>query len=362
MAVAALAIAVLARPAHAQEQALAKAYVSYLGLTCEAPLFVAYEKGFFKEEGLDVEFVKLDWNSLKEGLSFGKVDATQHLVMYLLKPIEQGMDIRLTAGVHTGCLRVQTGVDSPITTVAELKGKRIGVPAIGSPPYLFATRTLLAAGLDPQKDVEWIAYPPPELGLALSKGQVDAIANAEPIGTVLTASGKVKTIADQAVDAPYKDEYCCDVLVSGKLAKEDPAKAAKLTRAILKGAKWVQTNPLAAATLAVEKKYVSSTPEINAQALAKLHFLPSVAGGEEAVRLGAAEMKRAGMLKDSTDPADLAKRAFLPLEGVSEEWIKNLEVEKVAGGQMPPDASMQATAASSDTAGVASCCDKSVDQ
>src|SRR4051812_37261619 len=35
-----------------------KVKVGYIGLTCEAPLFTAYEKGFFKEEGVDVEMVK----------------------------------------------------------------------------------------------------------------------------------------------------------------------------------------------------------------------------------------------------------------------------------------------------------------
>src|SRR5690349_12749478 len=45
-----------------------KVKVAYLGLTCEAAMFVAYEKGFFKEEGLDVEFVKTDWDGLRDGL------------------------------------------------------------------------------------------------------------------------------------------------------------------------------------------------------------------------------------------------------------------------------------------------------
>src|SRR5690348_15488161 len=52
-----------------------KLKVAYLGLTCEAPIFVAQEQGFFKEEGLDVELVKTEWDGLREGLGLGRFDA-----------------------------------------------------------------------------------------------------------------------------------------------------------------------------------------------------------------------------------------------------------------------------------------------
>jgi len=47
------------------------------------------------------------------------------------------------------------------------------------------------------KDITWKVYPAGELGLAIDKGEVDAVANAEPIGSLLIAEGKVRNIADQ---------------------------------------------------------------------------------------------------------------------------------------------------------------------
>ena len=48
-----------------------KVKVAYLGLTCEAPIFVAQEKNLFAEQGVDVEIVKTDWDGLREGLASG---------------------------------------------------------------------------------------------------------------------------------------------------------------------------------------------------------------------------------------------------------------------------------------------------
>src|ERR1035438_7821654 len=96
-----------------------KLKVAYIGLTCEAPIFVAYEKGFYKEEGLDVELVKTDWDGLREGLGIGRFDANHTLIMYLLKPIESGMDVKITGGVHTGCLRLQVSVKADIKSRSE---------------------------------------------------------------------------------------------------------------------------------------------------------------------------------------------------------------------------------------------------
>src|SRR5689334_21591001 len=46
-----------------------KVRVGYIGLTCEAPIYAAYVKGFFKEEGLDPELVKCNWSTYKDSLA-----------------------------------------------------------------------------------------------------------------------------------------------------------------------------------------------------------------------------------------------------------------------------------------------------
>jgi NitT/TauT family transport system substrate-binding protein len=335
-----------------------KIRIGYIGITCEAPIFTAVENGFFKDEGLEVEMVKCEWSNYKDVLALGGYDLTHHLIMYFLKPIEQGLDVKIAAGVHKGCLRVQVPVNSPIQKITDLKGKRIGAPGMGTPPFIFASRVMGANGMDASKDVTWKVFPAGELGLALEKGEIDAIADSEPIGTLLVETGKVRNLADQAVDEPYKDEYCCAVIVNGKYLAANPRTTAAATRAILKGARWVEENPRAAAHLSVEKKYLASNPELNTVAISHLRYMPSVSGGEAAVNSAATEMKKANMLAPSTDVPELARKAFVQLEGVSDEWIQNLKIDKVAGGQIDQYQGMRLAAelAAEKAIEVATCC------
>src|SRR5947209_14271430 len=206
------------------------------------------------------------------------------------------MDVNCTAVIHRGCCRVQAATKGSVSKIKDLRGKRIGVPGMGTPPFIFANRVLGANGIDAGKDINWRVFPAGELGLALEKGEVDAVADSEPIGSLLLAEGKVKNIADQATDAPYKDEYCCAVIVNGNFLAKNPKAAAAATRALLKGAKWVEANPAAAARLSVEKHYLGSNPELNTVAISHLRYVPSVSGAERAIVSAAAEMKIAGML------------------------------------------------------------------
>ena len=153
-----------------------KVRVGYIGLTCEAPIFIAVEKGFFKEEGLEVELVKCKWADYKDALALGGYDITHHLVMIFLKPIEQGLDVRFLAGIHRGCLRVQAGVKTNIHTIEDLNGKRIGVPGMGTPPFVFANRVFGTMESIPRKEIKWRVFPAGELGLAIDKGEIDAVA------------------------------------------------------------------------------------------------------------------------------------------------------------------------------------------
>lgn len=335
---------------------LKKITVAHVGSTCDSTVFIAKSQGFFQEEGLDAELVLGDWNFIKEGLAFGRITATQGLVMNYLKPIEQGLDARFTAGIHRGCLHILAPKNSPIKTGADLKGKRIGVPGLGSSPWVFAARVVSDNGCDIRRDVEWRPFPAAELKLALDKKEVDAIALSDPIAEILLSSGEVKTIVNQGTDAPYKDEYCCVMVVNGKLSREDPATAAAITRAVLKAAAWIEVNPRKTAELAVAAKHIAGSVEINARVLSKLDYAPSVEGGREATRTAATALRRSGVIAKNTDIEKLVARIFVPLAGLDDATVRRYtppKLDKATGAT--PNITAKAEAPALD--GAHSCCD-----
>lgn len=303
-------------PASSGAGQLKKVRIGNFGTTCEAPLFAAYENGYFKEEGLDAELIKGDPVFLKDALATNKIDATDGVLMQWIKPAEQGLDIKFTAGIHTGCLQVLVPPNSNIKTVQDIKGKTIGVPAIGGGPMNMVSRALADGGVDFKNDVTWKAFPSAELEQALNKGEVDIVALPDPNAQMFIDNGSAVSFLNMATDEPFKSEYCCLVVVTGKIAREDPAAAAAITRAILKGAQWVAANPLEAAKLEAEKGYVPGDAEVNGKTLAHYNYVPSVESGLKALQLAAKGMQDIGILEKTTDTDALAKNLFLKLPGV----------------------------------------------
>ncbi|OPY58148.1 MAG: putative aliphatic sulfonates-binding protein precursor [Pelotomaculum sp. PtaU1.Bin035] len=295
---------------------LKKVTIGNFGTTCEAPLFAAYENGYFKEEGLDVELIKGEPGVLKDSLATNKIDATDGVLMQWIKPAEQGLDVKFTAGIHTGCLQVLVPANSDIKTIQDFKGKTIGVTGMGGGPMNMVSRMLSDGGVDFKNDVAWKVFPAPELEQAMAKGEVDIISLPDPVAQMIIDKGVARSYMNMAVSEPYSSEYCCLVVVTGKLAKEDPAAAAAITRGFLKGAKWVAANPQEAAKLIAEKKYVPGDVDVNAKTLASYNYVPSVEAGQKALQLAAKGMKDIGILEKSTDTDELANKLFLKLPGV----------------------------------------------
>jgi len=286
-----------------------KVVVTYAGGTCEAPVFVAFHNGFFKEEGLEVELMQAGFEQLKLGLDTGTIDATMANFAWF-KPIEQGLRIKLTGGIHTGCIRAVIPPNSNIKSFADLKGKTIGIDAIGGGPQIALSTKLREAGLNPSLDVNWVAYPGPQLDEAIAKGEIAAYMTWDPFPAQAHDQRNYQYLLDIGADEPFWNRYCCFVGVSGLLVENQPETAAKLTRALLKAAEWVGKNPKEAAQISIENNYIGGDVELNAKLLASYDWEPSISRAKENIRWFTRELKAQGLLEESTTEEGLYQLTF----------------------------------------------------
>ena len=133
-------------------------------------------KGYFDKHNLDVELVNFGGSTdqLLEAIATGKADAGVGMALRWLKPLEQGFDVHITTAIHGGCMRLLASKASGITTLADLKGKTVGVSDMAAPDKNFFSIRLAKLGIDPNEDVEWRVYPGRLLPVALQKGEVQA--------------------------------------------------------------------------------------------------------------------------------------------------------------------------------------------
>ena len=109
------------------------------GAICTAPVPVAVKQGFFRQRGLQVELVNFagSTDQLLEAIATGKSDAGVGMALRWIKPLEQGFDVKLTAGIHGGCMRLLATRASGIVDLQGLKGRTVGVSDMASPTKNF---------------------------------------------------------------------------------------------------------------------------------------------------------------------------------------------------------------------------------
>ena len=121
--------------------------IAYSPSLCHIPLHIAVEKGFFKAEGIEAENIQVDAAHVQEAIGANQVDLGSGLISKFMQPVENGLPIKFVAGVHTGCIKVLAPKGSPITSIEQLKGKKVGVPGLADAATLILKRALTAKGL-----------------------------------------------------------------------------------------------------------------------------------------------------------------------------------------------------------------------
>lgn len=279
-----------------------------LNAICLAPVVVADQHQFFKAHNLDVEFVNFGNSTelLLESIATGKAEAAVGMALRWLKALEQGFDVKLTAGTHGGCMRLLTREGGPATLEA-LKGKTIGVTDMAGADKNFFSLLLKRHGVDPNSDIEWRVFPQDLLPLVLKKGEIAAASGSDPIMWRLTQQPGYREVATNLSDA-YASLSCCVIGTRGSLIREKPEVAAAITHAILQAHAYAALHPESVAE-AFNSKALNTQPQEIASVL-KTHTHGHYAVGEAFVKeidTYARDLKAIKVLRPETDPMLFAK-------------------------------------------------------
>src|SRR5215470_1139107 len=280
---------------------------------CTVAAAVAKERGIFAKNNLDVEFVNFGTTTdqLLEAIATGKSDAGLGLALRWLKPLEQGFDVRITTGVHGGCIRFLGSKAANINSLESLRGKSIGISDQASPAKNFFSIFFAKNGIDPAQEVEWRQYPANLLALAVDKGEVQALAEIDPLPYLWLKDGKLNEIATN-LSGEFADRTCCILAIRGSLIRSELPVAAALTRSILEGADRVASDPADAATVYAGYGGKGSAEDLTAMYRSHTHHNhPVGAALKKQLQLYTDELKGVNVIKKSTDSTKFAERIYL---------------------------------------------------
>ncbi len=209
----ALAALALAGQAYAAE----KFKVGYLRVMDDAQAIAAYEGGFYKKHGLDVELMEFkSGTDLIKALVSGQVDSGVLGFTNAVAWASKGADLKVVGGAQLGYHAIVAREDVGISKVADLKGKILASQAEGSTADTVLKGVVLKqAGLKPD-DVQVMGVSPQVAVQSLAAKRVDAAFLFEPQATIAQLIAPTKQIYEIGEVWPFP---CMVVITSGDVLK-----------------------------------------------------------------------------------------------------------------------------------------------
>ena len=203
-----------------------------------ADIFLAKEKGFYREEGLEPQFIQMNSGiAITAGIS-GELDG-QASIGSAIRAIQRGAPMRVVAVTLRRPLYWLV-VRPEYRSVKDLKSKVLGISTIGGSQHNRAKAMLAMGGLDPDKDITSMQINDQTMQLqALVSNAVQVIALSPP--WVVVARDKFKmNILDSALDKFVGIDS--GLAVPHKLLQENADQVKKMLRARAKGNRYFLEN------------------------------------------------------------------------------------------------------------------------
>jgi len=212
------------------------------------PLTVAERKGYFKDEGLEVEIPDFAGGAKAlQALVGGSADMVSGAYEHTINMVAKKQPIKavvLQAKYSSIVLLMPKDKAAKYKGPADLKGLKIGVSAPGSSTNMFVNNILAKGGLKPA-DVSIVGVGVSSGAFAaMDRGEIDAISNLDPVISQLEATGKFVAVADSRTEKGMQEIYGGDyhasvIYITDEFIKKNPNTVQAVVNAIVRANRWI---------------------------------------------------------------------------------------------------------------------------
>ncbi|GAB3276689.1 ABC transporter substrate-binding protein [Sinomonas notoginsengisoli] len=225
-----------------------KITVGVIPIVDTAPIWLGKSKGFFTDEGLDLDIQTATGGSaIVPGVQSGSYDFAFSNLISVMVARDKGLDMRFVAdgASSTGDPAKEFGAvlvkgDSPIKTAKDLAGKKVSVNNLSNIGDTTIKSVVEKAGGDPSS-LQFVEVAFPDAQAALDKGVVDAAWILDPFRTAGVEAGD-RVLSNNFVEFDPKLDIA-GYFTSGDTIKNKPELAGKFTRAMNKSLEYAQGHP-----------------------------------------------------------------------------------------------------------------------
>jgi NitT/TauT family transport system substrate-binding protein len=262
---------------------------------CIAPHYVAEE--FLRAEGFtDIRYIEGPPGAT-EPVARGKVDFDPNYASNFVRAIDAGEPITVLTGVMVGCFELFG--NETIRNISDLKGKSVGVQALGSNPHALLTLMAAQVGLDPVRDIRWVTDPSVKPIERFVEGKIDAFLGFPPEPQDLRARHIGHVIVNTAIDRPWSQYFCCLLGGNADFVRTHPVATKRVVRAIVKAADLCAAEPARAAQRLVDGRFAPRY-DYAFQTLSELPYDKwREYDAEDTIRFYALRLRETGFIKSS---------------------------------------------------------------
>jgi NitT/TauT family transport system substrate-binding protein len=239
-----------------------KVRIGYSGATVSnAMLWVTEEGGLFQKNGIDAQILYLQTTLGQTAMIAGEIDMCVYSGSLLSSARLQGVDVvMVTSFLNRPLYRLV--VRPEIKTVADLKGKRLGITRFGTVTDSMSRLLIGKLGLDPDKDLSYVQVGDvPVLLASLSTGRIiDGAIIQPPYYLKAVASGMRVLVNMQEMDIPVQQT---GLNTTQRFIAKNPDVARRVVKSVIEGIQVMRANPAVAKRALAKRMQIKDEKEID---------------------------------------------------------------------------------------------------